>query len=188
MLYNYRMDYTIVLGSASPRRKELLAQLVGNFTVCVADVDEACILPSPAQHVMYTAYRKSHAIPLTDRQLLITADTLVCLDNLFLGKPTDEQQAVNMLNALNHRLHHVYTGVCLRTANSVDYFAVCTTVRIDMTPQQILQYVATGSPLDKAGAYGIQDPLMHATVTDGSLSNVIGLPQEALARKLQRYI
>lgn len=182
------MDYSIVLGSASPRRKELLAQLVNDFTVCVADVDEACLLPSPSQHVMYTAYRKSRAIPLIRGQLLITADTLVCLDDCFLGKPITAQQAIDMLHALNHRLHHVYTGVCLRTMDSVDYFAVCTTVRVDMTTDQILQYVATGSPMDKAGAYGIQDPLMHATVTDGSLSNVIGLPQEALAHKLQRYI
>ena len=177
----------VILGSASPRRKEILGELVPHFEVRVSDVDERCLLPVPTQYVMYTAAKKSLAIPIKEDELLVTADTIVCLGNRYLGKPTDQEDAKRMLLDLNHRVNTVYTGVCLRTANRVDLFYEASDVRIDMTEQQIGDYVATGSPMDKAGAYGIQDPLLTATLLKGSIENVIGLPKDALKKHLAAF-
>lgn len=188
MYYNIVMNtYRVVLGSASPRRKELLREIVADYEVRTADVDERCLLPSPAQYVMYTAGKKSTAIAIASDELLITADTTVCFGREFLGKPHTDEEATAMLHALNGRVNVVYTGVCLRTLSSLCFFAEASEVRISMTESEIARYVAEGSAMDKAGAYGIQDENMRAELLSGTLSNVIGLPVEALAKRLARY-
>lgn len=175
-----------ILGSASPRRKELLARLVGSFDIRVSDANEACSLAVPSMRAMYTAGQKALAIEVGDDELLICADTIVWCDGRFLGKPKDEQDADEMLRFLNNKINVVYTGVCLRTKNSLDFFCAASGVKIAMTQEEIDRYVASGCPMDKAGAYGIQDPLLNATLVYGSLSNVIGLPLEALQDHLRR--
>lgn len=175
------------MGSASPRRKEILGELVPRFEVRVSAADERCDLTSPAQYVMFTAVKKSLAIPLSRTELLLTADTIVCLGSRFLGKPSDAEDAKRMLEALNHRVNTVYTGVCLRTEDRIDLFYEASDVKLDMTAAEIDAYVATGSPLDKAGAYGIQDPLLTATLLSGSVENVIGLPKDAVRRHLATF-
>lgn len=179
--------YRIVLGSASPRRKELLGALVDGFEVRVADVDETCYLPSPAQYAMYNATKKAMAIPLAREELLVCADTVVSVRNEILGKPHSHKEALAMLQHLNGCVNTVYTGVCLRTLDSLDIFVAASEVRIDMSDQALRRYAASDLPLDKAGAYGIQDEGLVAHLLSGSLSNVIGLPQEDLQRHLARY-
>lgn len=176
------------MGSASPRRKELLAQLVPHYAVRVSHADECCTLPNPAQHAMFTAGQKAWALAVAPDELLVCADTIVWCDNAFLGKPLDSADARAMLGRINRKINKVYTGVCLRTATQSDFFVEESAVYIDMTDSQLDAYVATGAPLDKAGAYGIQDDLLQAKLVAGSLSNVIGLPLEALRRHLAAYV
>jgi len=171
-----KSELTYVLASGSPRRRQLLGEVVEEFEVVKVDADETCLLPSPAQRVMYTAGIKAEAYPQQMGQVLLTADTIVYCQGRFLGKPKGEEEAKAMLALLNHKVHSVWTGVCVKTAEWLDYFAAESKVLIDMTEREIDDYVATGSPLDKAGAYGIQDDLCKATLVEGELSNVIGLP------------
>ena len=180
-------NYRVVLGSASPRRKELLGQLTPHFSIRVAEVDEHCLLSSPTQYVMYTAGKKALAVSIADDELIVSADTIVCFEGKFLGKPADDADAKRMLMMQNGKVNTVYTGVCLRTVRSLEFFVEASDVRIDMTEPQIDHYIAGGYARDKAGAYGIQDPDMHAVLLSGSLSNVIGLPTEALEAHLARY-
>ena len=180
-------NYRVVLGSASPRRKELLGQLVPLFSIRIAEVDEHCLLTSPTQYVMYTAGKKAMAVSIDEDELLVSADTIVYFEGKFLGKPVDDVDAKRMLVMQNGKVNTVYTGVCLRTAHSIEFFVEDSAVRIDMTEPQRDHYIAGGYARDKAGAYGIQDPDMHAVLLSGSLSNVIGLPTEALAEHLARY-
>ena len=179
--------WSVILGSASPRRKEILGEIIPRFEVRVSDANERCLLTAPAQYVLYTAAKKSLAIPLNAGELLLTADTIVCLGTHFLGKPRDDADARRMLLDLNHRVNTVYTGVCLRTLDKIDLFYEASDVRIDMTDAEIDAYVATGSPLDKAGAYGIQDPNLNATLLAGSIENVIGLPKAMVAKHLAAF-
>ena len=188
MVYNTPMKpYRIVLGSASPRRKELLSRIVPTFEVRPSSVDERCLLTSPTQYVMYTAAKKALGTDVQDGEILLTADTIVTIDGAFLGKPADDRDAVSMLKRLNHRVNTVYTGVCLRTTDSIELFYEASDVRIDMTEAEIEAYVAAGYAADKAGAYGIQDPTLRATLLRGSLDNVIGLPVEAVAARLVAF-
>ncbi len=168
------------LASASPRRRELLKEILPDFAVAKVEADETCLIDSPAQRVMYTAGVKAEKYQPREGELLITADTVVYCQGCFLGKPKDEEQAKEMLSLLNHKTHSVWTGVCLKTCLSLDFFAEESLVRIEMSDKEIDDYVATKSPLDKAGAYGIQDPLLHADLVKGSYSNVVGLPVEKL--------
>ena len=186
LVYNGNM-LNVILGSASPRRKQLLAQLTSHFEVRVSHADEACTLANPAQHAMFTAGQKAYALQVDADELLLCADTIVWCDNMFLGKPRDNVQAKQMLQRINGKTNWVYTGVCLRTQNACDFFCEQSAVYIDMTDDALDAYVASGAPLDKAGAYGIQDPLLNAKLLSGSLSNVIGLPIEALRRHLAAF-
>ncbi|MBO4534946.1 MAG: Maf family protein [Clostridia bacterium] len=175
------------MASGSPRRRQLLKEVVPSFEVVKVDADETCLLDSPAQRVMYTAGIKAEGYPLSEGEVLVTADTTVYCQGQFLGKPQDADEATRMLDLLNHCVHSVWTGVCIRTTQWVDYFASESKVRIDMTAQEIAAYVATGSPLDKAGAYGIQDDLCKATLIEGELANVIGLPIRQLKQVLDLH-
>ena len=171
-----------ILASASPRRKELFASLVGDFEILPADCDENVTADSPASLVKTLAHRKAAcvaALPQANGKAVLGAETVVALGNEILGKPKDEADAARMLEALSGNTHEVYTGVCILSPTGekrVD--AACTKVRFyPLTKAQITAYIATGSPMDKAGAYGIQDGGLVERI-DGSFSNVVGLPTE----------
>ncbi len=175
--------YTITLASQSPRRRELLAGLGLDFTVEPSkDESEAYSDDLPPEEVpAFLARHKSETFhrPLREREILLTADTIVLLDGRVLGKPEDREDAVRMLEDLSGRTHSVITGVCLRTNERTLCFSDTTKVTFrEMTHDEIEHYVDHYRPLDKAGAYGCQEWIGHTAITrlDGSFYNVMGLP------------
>lgn len=166
----------LTLASASPRRRELLAHLGFALTVRPADADES-VHPgeAPRDYVLRVAVGKARAV---HGETVLAADTAVVLGPEILGKPRDAQDARRMLRALSGVPHEVLTGVCVLRGGVERTGVVAAQVRIDpLTDAQIDWYVATGEPMDKAGAYAIQG-LAGAFVRElrGSVSNVIGLP------------
>ncbi|NNE43150.1 MAG: D-tyrosyl-tRNA(Tyr) deacylase, partial [Gemmatimonadetes bacterium] len=151
----------LVLASASPRRKVLLAELGLTFTVEPADVDEKTDVPEdPEEHARHLAERKARAVvERRGRGIILAADTIVVLDGRIYGKPSGEDEAARMLSELSGREHTVMTGVCVADAGSgvLQSTLVQTRVRFHaLSADEIRRYVATGEPLDKAGAYAIQ--------------------------------
>jgi septum formation protein len=169
----------IVLASGSPRRRELLAQLGLRFTIACPDVDETPLADeAPVPYVHRLAIAKAHAVVVADDAIVIAADTTVDLGGQILAKPVDADDARAMLHRLSGCTHQVHTGVALRlgertvaaTVTSLVTFTMLTTAMVDW-------YVATGEPLDKAGAYAVQGAGgVFVERVDGSVSNVIGLP------------
>jgi len=182
----------LILASGSPRRRELLAHLGVPFEVAPADVDEAWRSGEPAEDlVRRLAVEKAQAVAANagDDVVVLAADTVVVLDGDVLGKPSDADDAAAMLARLAGRLHVVLTGVAVARAAGgaagIDVEVVATEVFFDaLTPEDIAWYVATGEPLDKAGAYGIQGVggTFVASIR-GSFDNVVGLPM-AVARRM----
>ena len=182
----------LILASKSPRRAELLARMGIEFTVCAPEVDEQ-VSGEPAACVEELARRKAHAgAELARSGWVLAADTLVFLDGQALGKPKDDGEAAAMLRALSGRSHDVYTGLCV-----IDTAAGTTSVDVERTrvtfrplsDEEIAAYVATGEPRDKAGAYAIQGgAAAFVSGYDGSYNNVIGLPTERLAERLNRIM
>ena len=173
----------IVLASASPRRRELLSMITPTFTVAqTRNVDESHPDDIPADQVpAYLSRIKADAYAdlINADEVLITADTVVILDNEILGKPADEAQARAMLRTLSGRRHHVVTGVTLCTAEKSVTFSETTHVHFaELTDTEIAEYVTRFSPLDKAGAYGIQEWIGAIAITSitGDFYNVMGLP------------
>jgi septum formation protein len=189
-----RKPYSIVLASASPRRQELLRSLGIDFSVCVIK-DIAENYPEHLQGAeipLFLAERKAEAYRdrLEADTLLITADTIVSVDGCTLGKPADAEDAHRMLRLLSGKTHQVHTGVCLRTVTKQMSFSRTTDVTFSpLSDTEIDHYVASGSALDKAGAYGIQDWIGHIAVTGirGSFFNVMGLPVQALWQALKEF-
>lgn len=179
----------LVLGSASPRRADLLAQLGLDFRLAAADIDETPQLgEAPRDYVQRMAREKADALTEPGSSLLLTADTTVVLDDASLGKPADVAQARQMLWGLSDRSHEVYTAVCARQGLRSETVLVRTLVEFAPLTQALIDaYLSTDEPWDKAGAYAIQG-LAGSFVRriDGSVSNVIGLPlvetRELLAR------
>lgn len=181
----------LILGSKSPRRRELLAGLDIPFEVVDINADERCPAELKAGDIplyISRAKARAYAKPLHTDELLITADTIVWCDGHMLGKPADEADARHMLRALSGRTHQVYTGVTLRYADGreesfVD--ATDVTFRV-LTEAEIDYYVSRYRPLDKAGAYGIQEWIGYIGCTSlhGSYFNVMGLPVERLYEKI----
>lgn len=185
----------LVLCSQSPRRKELLSVLGWPFEVrTLSGVDES--YPEGLSHqdtALHIAGKKAAAFAATRQsdELLITADTIVCLDGQVLGKPDDEAEACRMLRQLSGRTHEVVTAVCLISDEGVESFAVTTDVEFaDLSEELIHRYVTECRPLDKAGAYGIQEWFGHVGIRGirGSYDNVVGLPVQALNERLCKYI
>ncbi|MGV3618018.1 MAG: Maf family protein [Fimbriimonas sp.] len=185
----------IVLASASPRRKELLREIVPDFEVVVAPVDEeALTVPDPWETAERLALAKARAaFALRPEALVIGGDTVVAYQPpseegyVQLAKPADAADAIRMLRALAGREHIVATGIALISADGESTFVETTKVRFrPLGDDEIANYVATEEPLDKAGAYGLQGGAA-AFVEDleGSRSNVIGLPLEALRERLE---
>ena len=187
-----------ILASASPRRRELLTQAGLSFDVMPSGAEEKMEGSDPAQIVRGLAMQKAADIYAkakdeTDGDLtVIGADTVVTYRGEILGKPADGEEAMDMLSLLADRTHQVYTGVCLlvrkdgkETAHS---FHACTQVTFyPISRQELRDYIATGDPLDKAGAYGIQGPFaIHVKGIEGDYNNVVGLPIARLWQELKQ--
>ena len=184
----------IILGSNSPRRRELLAGLDVEFEVIVVpDIDESFPDGLPVEEVpQYIAKAKADAyLGMIDGDtLVITADTVVVLDEEILGKPHDDDDARRILRKLSGRTHQVITGVCLTSTDKQSVFAVTTDVTFKaLTDDEIDYYVDRYHPLDKAGAYGIQEWIGHIGVTamKGSYFNVMGLPVQRIYMEMQKF-
>ena len=182
----------LILASNSPRRRELLAGLGYPYEVRILDgIDES--YPEHLRGADVAAYisrAKAEAyIPtMTTDEVIITADTIVCLDDRVLGKPTDEAKAKEMLRSLSGRTHQVYTGVTLATTEGLTTFVSCSNVTFTtLTEDEIHHYVTHYLPMDKAGAYGIQEWIGYIGVEriDGSYFNVMGLPVQRLYKELK---
>lgn len=191
MLDNLK-EYHIILASNSPRRRELLAGLGLDFEVrTLPGIDESYPDSLEGSHIpLYIARKKAEAYRtyLHKDELMITADTIVWLDRRVLGKPRDEAEAVQMLHDMSGRTHEVYTGVCLTTSARQRSFTVGTRVRFaQLSDEEIQYYVSHFHPLDKAGAYGVQEWIGYVGVEyiEGSYYNVMGLPMQRLYQELK---
>ena len=182
----------IILASQSPRRKELLTRIGLACRVSSPDVDES-VEPglSPAETVEHLSLRKARAAAKNARpdDLIIAADTVVALDTDVLGKPRDEDDAFSMLSALSGRENRVYTGVTvLQGDRAVTEHEVTAVAFRALSPDEIRGYIATGEPLDKAGAYGIQGVgALLVSGIRGDYSNVMGLPVFRLGQILRDF-
>ena len=197
----------IILASASPRRRELLEQIGLTFEVCPAKGEEIITKSAPEEAVQELARAKAREVAAMVRQygvrhgelvtpqdmIVIGADTVVAADGQILGKPGDEEDAFGMLSLLSGRSHAVYTGVALvfldqsgRAGEHVFYERTIVSMR-EMSEKEIRRYIATGEPMDKAGAYGIQGKCaIYIDKIDGDYNNVVGLPVAALYRELKK--
>lgn len=192
MLDNLK-NYRIVLASQSPRRKELLAGLGLEYESRVLpDVDESFPPELTGGDIpMYIAREKAEAYrpSLGADELLITADTIVWLDDAVLGKPADRDDALRMLRKLSGHVHEVYTGVCLTTLRWQRAFTARTEVRFSsLDEEEITWYVDHFRPFDKAGAYGVQEWIGYVAVEhiSGSYFNIMGLPVQRLYREFKK--
>lgn len=177
----------VILASASPRRRELLKSLFLEFDT-VSPVAEEINIGDPVKQALYNAKVKADAVN-DSCDLLISADTIVVFEGKILGKPSDPEDAIRTLSLIEGRSHEVLTGVCLKyTQNgSVKYtkfYDRSTVVMKKMSEDEILEYVKSGSPLDKAGSYGIQDGVVESF--HGSYTNIVGLPIERLEDELKK--
>ena len=191
MLDNLR-PFRLVLASNSPRRRELLGGLGIPFTVrTISGIDESYPANLDGADIpLHIARQKAAAyLPtLAPDELLITADTIVYLDNRVIGKPKDEDEAIRMLHTLSGRTHKVITGVSLSTTRQTRAFAAVSLVTFaPLSEEEIDYYVHTFHPLDKAGAYGVQEWIGMVGVKriEGSYFNVMGLPVQRLYEELR---
>ncbi len=180
----------ILLASASPRRRELLALLGLPFSVVVADVDETDGSGEAPPRLVQRLSR-AKALAVAGRHpaaLIVAADTTVALDGQSLGKPADAAEATVMLRALRGRRHQVYSGLTVAWAGRTITELACSQVWMrNYGDEEMARYVVSGDPLDKAGAYAVQDVTFHpAGRVEGCLASVIGLPLCHLARALAR--
>lgn len=189
----------IVLASASPRRRELLKQIGLNFEVMVSPGDENTSISVVWERAVELSRRKAKAVfdvlPREEEALVIGADTLVSVEGRILGKPGDEKNAVKMLELLSGRTHQVCTGVTLmyrdgkgETAEKT-FYEVTQVSFYPMCEREILEYAATGDPLDKAGAYGIQGMCArYIEKIEGDYNNVVGLPIGRLYQEAKEWL
>jgi septum formation protein len=186
--------YKIILGSQSPRRRELLDGLGIAFEVRpMPGIDESYPPTLPVDGVpLYVARQKASAYlsALAENELLITADTVVEIGGAILGKPAGREEALGMLRLLSGRTHRVITGVCLSTRERKRDFAVASSVCFALLKEEdIRYYVENFQPYDKAGAYGIQEWIGYVAVEgiEGSFYNVMGLPVQRLYQELYQF-
>jgi len=191
---NYRQFNTmnipqIILASKSPRRQELLRLIDIDFRIVLKDVDES--YPdnlTPEEVAVYIATKKATAFDEdVNDEIVLTADTIVCIDDLILGKPENADHAIEMLQRLSGRMHRVITGVCLLYKKEYHSFYDVSEVYFGkLSDEEIKSYVEKYKPFDKAGSYGIQERigLIGIERINGSYTNVVGLPTEKLFREL----
>lgn len=195
LLHDKLKELNVILASASPRRRELLrAAGIEYRTASKFECEESYPTSLIAEDVApYLSRLKSHAypVPLGCGDLLITADTTVILRSEVLGKPSSADEAKSMLHRLSGREHSVVTGVTLRSTERERTFAAVSKVRFaELTEEQIEYYVDKYAPMDKAGAYGIQEWIGYVGIEslEGSFYNVMGLPVQRLCRELECFI
>ena len=196
----------IILASSSPRRRELMAQAGFAFEVLVSEADETIETETPGEMVEVLSERKAAAVAeeikrqgfAEESVLLVGADTMVAIDGKKLGKPKDEKGAEEMLEELSGRTHQVYTGVTLIRLRKAENgsilqesrtFSEVTDVSFyPLTKEEIRSYIATGEPMDKAGAYGIQGKAaVFVKEIKGDYNNVVGLPIARLYQELKNW-
>ena len=181
-----------ILASMSPRRKELLTEMGIEFTVEPSDVDENIGVTNPELLVKELSLLKGTNIAskhLGEDCLVISADTVVALNGEILGKPSDENDAMRMLKMLSGATHSVYTGYCVSDCKTGKTVSKCAETKVTfrvLEQSEITDYIKSGEPMDKAGAYGIQGGAgKFVTETNGEYSNVVGLPKDALTKLLK---
>ena len=185
------MKEKIILASASPRRRELLNLITSDFEVITADVDETTDKNETAENtVMMLSSKKANAVSSMHRgRVVIGADTIVVCDGKILGKPETREHAYEMLKMLSGRTHQVLTGVTITDGRKTETFFVSSDVTFfELEDEEILSYVKSGEPDDKAGAYGIQGKgsLLVEKIT-GDYFNIVGLPVSTLSKKLKSF-
>ncbi len=176
-----KLSNKLILGSQSPRRKELLKQAGFEFEVRSIDFDESFPEELPSKDVAeYLAVEKNKAFRTSlKNEVVVTADTIVIANGNILGKPVNEQDAINMLSALSGQIHEVVTGICISNGEKQRSSSVTTKVKVKpLSIKEINHYIANFEPFDKAGAYGIQEwfGLIAVEWIEGSYFNVVGLP------------
>ncbi len=194
MAFDGLKNYELVLASASPRRRHLLEAAGLTFTTAAADYHE--VWPeglSGKEIAEYLAAAKARAWkePIGEKQIVITADTVVWCRDRLLGKPADREEAATFLRLLSDCEHEVITAICLRDIRGSHTFSVTTRVRFrKLHEDEIAYYVERYAPLDKAGAYGIQEwiGLRGITRIEGSYYNVVGMPVSELLSELMKFI
>jgi septum formation protein len=181
---------TIILASASPRRKELLEQINVRYRVCAVDIDETPLAgESPLAYVQRVAAEKSAACLtlLHTNKPILAADTTVVLGDVIMGKPKDKDDALTMLRLLSGKTHQVYSAISLRGLTHSQAVSITDVTFKDLTEQEILDYWHSGEPLDKAGAYAIQGKgSVFVRAINGSFSGVVGLPLFETAQLLRQ--
>ena len=194
MLKKLSKQYNIILGSASPRRKELLSDIGLTFSIQTNDKEEAFSnLLREKEIAEFLAKQKSEFLSkkLQQNDILITADTIVSLNNELLNKPKNKEEAFKTLNKISDNTHKVITGVCLKSKNKEIIFSATTLVTFkELSEEEIHHYIKKYNPYDKAGAYGIQDWIGKIGVINinGSYTNVVGLPISELYQNLKLFI
>jgi septum formation protein len=188
-----KLTKQLILASNSPRRKQILTDAGFDFTVSVKEIDESFSTEIPVNEVAeYLARKKAQAFhENSDNTIILTADTIVAVDNLILNKPADKNGAIEMLKKLSGRTHVVHTGVCLRMGNTENSFTDTTKVSFkSLTDNEIEYYIETCKPFDKAGAYGVQDfiGMVGIDKIEGSYFTVMGLPIHRVYKELEEYI
>ena len=195
MLHQLLNDRKLILGSASPRRKELMLGLGIDFTIDTGNSFEE-VVPDGMDIMLvpeYMAKGKSGGFhrELSENEILITADTMVLCNGAILGKPKDKEDAMKMLGMLQNNKHTVITGVCIRSNHKKKSFSASTEVFFDTLSEEELEYyVETCKPYDKAGAYGVQEWIGYIGINriEGSYFNVMGLPVQRLYNELREFI
>lgn len=194
MLNEQLKNYSVILASQSPRRKQLLKQLDIEFQVEVRSIQEDFPnhLGGP-QIAEYLALQKAAAFPQQEltNELIITADTIVVIGNEVLNKPENQVDAKRMLTLLSGAEHTVYTGVCITTAHKQHVFSVGTKVRFQtLSEAEINYYLNNYQPFDKAGAYGIQEWIGSVAIAhiEGEYNNVVGFPTSAFYKELNQFL
>ncbi len=185
--------HQIILGSASPRRQQLLKDAGFTFKTVSIDADESFSSQLKAEEIpVYLSQKKASVYPeaLQDNELLITADTIVWFDNIVLNKPANDFEATQMLQFLSGKMHQVFTGVSI-TSNKkqVSFFDETKVYFKILTEQEISFYIKNYKPFDKAGSYGAQDwlGLIAIDKIEGSYFNVMGLPTHKLYEQLHSF-
>ncbi len=182
-----------ILASGSPRRRELLGRWIEKFEVVPSLADESAEGLAPAALVLELATRKAKEVAArveSEGKVVIGSDTVVSLSGEVLGKPKDEKDAFRMLRALSGRSHEVYTGVCFarQIVGRLETFADVVATKVyfkTLSDEWILDYIKSGSPMDKAGGYGIQDGGLVEKI-EGSYTNVVGFPEELVREMIER--
>lgn len=181
----------LILASASPRRKEILTNNGYTFDVRVSDYEEKENSLSPKKLVEYFALKKAEQVCdsfLEEGVVVLGADTIVVYKGEILGKPKNAKDAFETLKKLSNKTHKVITGYAIISSEKVVVDSVVSKVKFNKLTDDIIEkYVATGSPLDKAGSYGIQDNFGIVKSYSGSLTNIIGLPIERIERELKKF-